>query len=97
MVKKKQPANFFSAFARRVYDVVARIPRGKTMTYGEVARYAGNPGAARAVGTILSKNHNPKIPCHRVIRTDGTPGGYNRGAALKEQILRREKAYGRKN
>src|SRR3972149_10015576 len=97
MVKKKRPANSFSLSARRFYSIVARIPRGKTMTYGEVAQYAGNPGAARAVGTILSKNHNPAIPCHRVIRADGTPGGYNRGAALKEQILRREKACGRKN
>ena len=97
MVKKKRPANFSSLFARRVYSIVARIPRGKTMMYGEVARHAGNPGAARAVGNILSKNHDPAIPCHRVIRADGTSGGYNRGAALKEQILRREKAYGRKN
>lgn len=92
MQKMRQPANSFSLFARRVYDVVAHIPRGKTMTYGEVARQAGNPGAARAVGTVLSKNYDPKIPCHRVVRADGKPGGYNRGTKRKEEILRREKA-----
>jgi len=70
MPSTKQPANSFSLFARRVYGIVAHIPRGKTMTYGEVARQAGNPGAARAVGTVLSKNYDPKIPCHRVIRAD---------------------------
>jgi O-6-methylguanine DNA methyltransferase len=46
------------------------------MTYGQVAAKAGKPGAARAVGTLMSKNYNPKIPCHRVVRSDGKVGGY---------------------
>jgi len=62
------------------------------MTYAEVARRAGDPRAYRAVGNILNKNHDPKIPCHRVIHSDGTLGGYNRGARKKKEILRKEKA-----
>ena len=79
-----------ATFASRVRDVVRRIPKGKTMTYKEVAAAAGSARAFRAVGNILNKNYDPKIPCHRVIRSDGTPGGYNRGAARKIDILWRE-------
>jgi O-6-methylguanine DNA methyltransferase len=78
-------------FAKKVYAVVRKIPKGKTLTYGQVAALAGRPGAARAVGNILSKNYDPGIPCHRVIRADGKLGGYNRGAAKKARILREEK------
>lgn len=77
-------------FRQNVLDIVGRIPRGKTMSYGEVARRAGKPGAARAVGAIMRTNFNPKIPCHRVICADGTPGGYNRGEENKRNILRKE-------
>jgi methylated-DNA-[protein]-cysteine S-methyltransferase len=80
-------------FKDAVYDVVAKIPKGKFMTYKEVAIKIGKPNAARAVGTALSKNFNPKIPCHRVIRTDGKMGGYNRGGvAKKSDILKKEGA-----
>lgn len=79
-----------SDFARRVLSVVGRIPRGSVLTYGQVARKAGRPGAYRAVGNILNKNHDPKIPCHRIVRSDGTAGGYNRGGKLKREILIRE-------
>ncbi|MBI2623487.1 MAG: MGMT family protein [Candidatus Liptonbacteria bacterium] len=79
------------SFKERVYAVVAKIPRGKVLTYKEVARRAGSPDASRAVGNILAKNFNPKIPCHRVIRSDGKLGGYNRGGDLKREILEREK------
>ncbi len=61
------------------------------MTYGQVAKLAGNPGAARAVGNILNKNYDPAIPCHRVIRADGKIGGYNRGEKQKIKLLQREK------
>ena len=82
---------FQSAFAVRVYAVVAKIPKGKTMTYKAVAAKAGRPGAARAVGTIMSHNYDPKIPCHRVIRSDGKMGGYNRGGSSKKiKILQAE-------
>ena len=78
-------------FTRRVYAVVARIPKGRTLTYREVARRAGIPKAYRAVGNILNKNPDPKrIPCHRVIRSDGTLGGYAWGKRKKRTLLRRE-------
>jgi len=71
---------------------VRKIPRGKTLTYKEVARRAGSPRAYRAVGNILNTNRNPQISCYRVIRSDGTPGGYNRGVKKKLQLLKKEKA-----
>jgi len=79
-------------FRGRVLAVVRKIPKGKTLTYKQVAEMAGRPKAYRAVGNILNKNWDPKIPCHRVIRSDGKLGGYNRGAEQKKEILKREKA-----
>ena len=76
-----------SVFRQRVFAVVAGIPRGETLTYREVARLAGRPRAARVVGQILKRNWNPAIPCHRVIRSDGTLGGYNRGVQQKAMRL----------
>ena len=76
-------------FQKKVFAVVAKIPCGKTLTYKEVAKRAGNPRAYRAVGNILNKNYDPRIPCHRVVRSDGTPGRYNRGQAQKIKILRK--------
>jgi O-6-methylguanine DNA methyltransferase len=81
-----------SKFSEKVLDVVSRIKKGKTLTYAEVARKAGRPKAYRAVGNILNKNYNPLIPCHRVVRSDGTPGSYNRGTAKKIELLKKEKA-----
>ena len=78
-------------FRERVLAVVARIPKGKAMTYKEVAERAGSPRAYRAVGNILAKNYNPAIPCHRVIRSDGTLGKYNRGAEKKKHLLETER------
>lgn len=80
-----------STFADRVRAVVARIPRGETMTYRQVAERAGSPRAFRAVGNILNKNYDPNIPCHRVIRSDCTTGGYNRGTERKREILQEER------
>ena len=77
-------------FTEKVYEIVGKIPRGKVLTYKEVAKLAGSPRASRAVGNILNKNYNPKIPCHRVIRSDGKLGGYNRGAKKKNEILKSE-------
>jgi methylated-DNA-[protein]-cysteine S-methyltransferase len=80
-----------SSFCERVFAVVKKIKQGETLTYGEVARRAGNPRAARAVGAILHTNYDPTIPCHRVVKTDGTLGGYNRGARKKRQLLTMER------
>lgn len=78
-------------FSERVYDVVRRIPRGATLSYARVAELAGSPGACRAVGNILNKNYDPAIPCHRVVRSDGRLGGYNRGAGEKQRKLEKER------
>ncbi len=81
-----------SDFKKKVFEVVAEIPRGKVLTYKEVAKLAGSERAYRAVGSILNTNYDPLIPCHRVVRSDGKVGGYNRGEELKKKILYREKA-----
>lgn len=78
------------SFSQKVHDVVKKIPKGKVLTYKEVAKKAGNEKASRAVGNILNKNHNPEIPCHRVIRSDGQIGGYNKGCKTKIEILKKE-------
>jgi O-6-methylguanine DNA methyltransferase len=80
------------SFTEKVLGVVKKIPKGKTMTYAQVARRAGSAEAFRAVGSILKKNFDPAIPCHRVIRSDGSLGEYNRGREEKERKLRKEKA-----
>lgn len=77
-------------FRQKVYDIVRKIPKGHVLTYKEVARRAGNAKAARAVGNILHKNYDPAIPCHRVVRSDGKAGGYNRGSQKKQELLRQE-------
>lgn len=90
---KKKQRTYSKTFAERVYLVVATIPEGKTMTYKEVAVKAGKPLAARAVGTLMSKNYNPAIPCHRVVRSDGKVGNYNRGGPSRKIELLLEEAY----
>lgn len=77
-----------SAFAQRIYEEAMKIPFGETASYGELARAAGSPGAARAVGTALSKNpHIIVVPCHRVIRQNGEPGRYTGGDEKKIALL----------
>ena len=84
---------FTTPFATRVYAVVAKIPNGKVLTYGQVAKKAGKPGAARAVGMFMANNYNPKIPCHRVVRSDGIIGNYNRGGQQRKAEILREEGY----
>lgn len=87
-------------FTQKVLNVVRKIPRRKTMTYGEVAKRAGSPGASRAVGSIMKKNFLPDVPCHRVVPAGTTGrnltvknvGAYNRGGpAAKLKLLIGEK------
>lgn len=78
-------------FSEKVFAVVKKIPRGKVLSYKEVAKLVGNPRAYRAVGNILNKNTRPDlIPCHRVVRSDGKVGGYRWGAKKKEELLHAE-------
>ena len=77
-----------SLFQKKVYDVVKEIPMGDVRTYAWVARKIGNPKAVRAVGSALRKNPNTIIvPCHRVVRSDGSLGEYALGRELKRKLL----------
>ena len=78
------------SFKQKVLEIVLKIPKGKVLTYKEVASKAGSPNAYRAVGNILNKNYDSGIPCHRVIRSDGKIGGYNRGEKKKIALLKKE-------
>ena len=81
-----------TSFKEKVYDLVRQIPAGETLTYKQVAEKIGHPRSYRAVGMVLSQNYDPKIPCHRVLRSDGKPSGYNRGGyEAKLSILEQEK------
>jgi methylated-DNA-[protein]-cysteine S-methyltransferase len=87
-----------ASFKEMVERVVRDISEGKTMTYKEVALRAGSPGGARAVGTIMARNADSSVPCHRVVRSDGTVGGYNgirggkEGSKAKIDLLKKEGA-----
>ena len=74
-----------------VYGMLARIPEGKVSTYGDIAKALGHPSASRAIGKILNKNPNPVVvPCHRVVMSDGSIGGYAFGRARKKELLAKE-------
>jgi len=80
-------------FQRRVWDELTRIPRGTTVTYGELATRAGHPGAARAVGAAVGRNPiSIVVPCHRVVGSDGTLTGYAGGLGRKAYLLALEGA-----
>ena len=74
-------------FASRVLNLVRRIPPGRVATYGDIARLAGHPGAARAVGNIMRTAKRPDVPYHRVIAAGGRLGGYGGREALKRALL----------
>ena len=80
-------------FSRRVLDQLALVPYGEVTTYGELARRAEHPRAARAVGTIMNRNPIPIVlPCHRVVGASGSLVGYAGGLERKEMLLRLEGA-----
>lgn len=74
-------------FTESVKNIVISIPQGSVMSYKDVAIAAGRPRASRAVANIMARNFDPSIPCHRVIRSDGSLGGYNRGGVNKKREL----------
>ena len=78
-------------FTEKVISLVKNIPRGQVMTYKQIAILAGSPGASRVVGNIMSKNKDLSVPCHRVIKSDGSLGGYNTLRNLsKKDLLQKE-------
>ncbi len=85
-----------STFRIAVEKIVKAIPKGKTLSYKEVAQKAKNPLAARAVAQIMAKNFDLNIPCHRVIKSDGSLGGYNRGGAGEKYKKLKEEGWKQK-
>lgn len=82
-----------SSFAARVYELTAKVPKGRVTTYGAIAERMGRPGASRAVGAALRANPTPiVVPCHRVVRKDGSLAGYGgaEGVGRKATLLRKE-------
>ncbi len=91
--QKKAERIRLSEFQKKAYAVVKKIPKGETRSYKWVAEQMGKPHAYRAVGQALNKNPYPEfIPCHRVIRSDGSLGGYSKGLRRKSRLLEREKS-----
>lgn len=83
-----------TSFQRKVYEAILRIPKGQVRTYAQVARMIGRPKAARAVGQALRRNRwAPQIPCHRVVASDGSLGGYSAagGRRRKQRLLQLER------
>ena len=78
---------FQQSFPDRVRAVVRAIPKGTVLTYKQVAYAAGYPNAHRAVANVMANNYDPTVPCHRVIRSDGGLGGYNRGGIERKREL----------
>jgi O-6-methylguanine DNA methyltransferase len=87
-------------FKQKVLKLVSQIPKGRVSTYKEIAKKAGKPKAYRAVGNILKMNHKSQVadckfpivnvPCHRIIKTDGSLGGYAAGIKKKKLLLQKE-------
>lgn len=88
---KKFSKKPMTTFQKKVYKALRKIPRGKIITYKKLAELIGYPKAFRAVGNALNKNPDIKhIPCHRVIKSDGSIGGYRRGTKKKLSLLEEE-------
>lgn len=77
------------SFDERCYKILRKVPKGKVITYKEIARKLGTE-AYRAVGNAMHRNHNKKIPCYRVVKSNGEIGGFNRGVKEKIILLRKE-------
>jgi methylated-DNA-[protein]-cysteine S-methyltransferase len=76
-------------FETRCYDALRAVPAGRVTTYSAIARALGSK-ASRAVGNAMRKNRDPSIPCHRVVKSNGQVGGYNRGKDMKIRMLKKE-------
>jgi methylated-DNA-[protein]-cysteine S-methyltransferase len=96
-ISRKQEKNISKRLSTKtiksedVYNMLLTIPKGKVSTYGDLAKALGNPAASRHIGRILNKNQNPiKVPCHRVVMSNGNIGGYAFGIQKKKELLQKE-------
>ena len=95
IVQLREETKAYTPFQRAVWLACMSIPKGQTRSYKWLAEKIGRPRAVRAVGSALGKNpFAPLVPCHRVIKSDGTPGGFSAAGGLKAKIrlLKKEKA-----
>jgi methylated-DNA-[protein]-cysteine S-methyltransferase len=95
MKKPASDTKVSSALAKRVYKEIGKIPRGKVLAYKQLAAKVGKPKAVRHIATLVGQNMNPiVIPCHRVVRSDGTLGQYSykgkRDPKMKVALLKKE-------
>ncbi|PIY70627.1 cysteine methyltransferase [Candidatus Roizmanbacteria bacterium CG_4_10_14_0_8_um_filter_36_36] len=82
-----------SSFKEKIYKLTKQIPKGKVVTYAQLARLAGSPKAARVVGLLMRNNpYAPQVPCHRVVGVDGSLVGYSagKGTSSKREVLKKE-------
>ena len=78
-------------FNERCYSILRKVPRGKVVTYGDLAKAAGSPKAARAVGNAMNRNpYAPQVPCHRVVGSTGKMVGFAEGVSKKIKMLKEE-------
>ena len=78
-------------FNERCYSILRKVPRGKVVTYGDLAKAAGSPNAARAVGNAMNRNpYAPQVPCHRVVGSTGKMVGFAEGVSKKIKMLKEE-------
>ena len=92
-IDRLKTANGGTAFQRKVWTELRRIPRGEQRTYQQIAQQVGSPKSVRAVANACGANPTAlAVPCHRVVRTDGTLGGYRWGVERKQAILELEQA-----
>lgn len=90
-MKDKEKSRILTEFEKKVYLAVSKIPRGEIRSYKWVAAKIGKPNAYRAVGNALNRNpYIGKVPCHRVIKSDGSIGGFAMGARRKRELLKSE-------
>lgn len=81
----------FTRFELSVFKAAEKIPRGRISTYSAIAKAIGKPRAARAVGNALNKNPFARVPCHRVVKSDGSVGGFAHGTKKKAALLSKER------
>ena len=94
LISIKLDLSGYTEFEKKVYGVLRRVPSGEVITYGALAKRAGAPGAARAVGTAMRKNRIPiVIPCHRVVPSSGGLGEYSAGKKWKQWLLEHERSF----
>lgn len=89
--------SFYTPFQKRILKKLRQVGYGKTVSYKELARMAGSKRACRAAGSVMAKNRTPLlIPCHRVIKSDGHPGGFSGPRGMKRRLLSLEKLIGKR-